>query len=115
MRPRDVQRIGDDLAILWEDGSESYIRLEALRRACPCAGCRGEMDVLGRVHGGGATCSSPGAFQLRRIDRVGSYAIQPVWADGHNAGLYTFDSLKRLADSQSGPAHLNPPTGAVGP
>jgi DUF971 family protein len=36
------------------------------------------------------------AFQLVRIDRVGGYAVQPVWADGHATGLYSFDYLKRV-------------------
>jgi len=27
---------------------------------------------------------------------VGTYAIQPVWADGHHTGLYSFDYLHRL-------------------
>ena len=36
MKPLDIQPIGHELAIRWEDGSESYIPLEKLRRACPC-------------------------------------------------------------------------------
>lgn len=35
MRPIDVQRIGQELAVKWEDGSESFLALETLRRACP--------------------------------------------------------------------------------
>ena len=50
MRPVDVQQIGEELAIKWEDGSESFIPLEKLRRACPCAGCKGEMDVMGNLY-----------------------------------------------------------------
>ncbi|HAV64872.1 MAG TPA: DUF971 domain-containing protein, partial [Verrucomicrobiales bacterium] len=30
---------------------------------------------------------------------VGGYAVQPVWADGHSSGLFTFDYLKRIADA----------------
>src|SRR3989454_8949279 len=47
MRPMDLQPIGDELAIKWDDGSESFISLEKLRRACPCAGCKGEADIMG--------------------------------------------------------------------
>ena len=50
MRPLDIQRIGGELAIKWDDGAESYIPLETLRRSCPCAGCKGEMDILGNVY-----------------------------------------------------------------
>jgi DUF971 family protein len=36
------------------------------------------------------------AFELKRIATVGSYAIQPVWADGHATGLYSFEYLRRV-------------------
>jgi DUF971 family protein len=103
VRPTDVQQIGDELALKWEDGSESYIRLEILRRRCPCAGCQGEVDVLGQKHGGRETAHSTAAFQLRRIVHVGGYALQPVWGDGHATGLYAFDYLKRIAESSAAP------------
>ena len=37
--------IGNELAIAWSDGSETYLGLEALRKACPCASCQGEPDA----------------------------------------------------------------------
>jgi DUF971 family protein len=99
MMPVDVQSIGNELAIKWADGSESFIPLEALRRACPCAGCKGEVDALGNLHRGPEIPLSPASFQLRRVAPVGGYAVQPFWADGHNTGLYTFDYVRRLADA----------------
>jgi DUF971 family protein len=98
MRPIDLQHIGQDLAIKWEDGSESFIGLEKLRRACPCAGCKGESDIMGNLYKGPEQKFTASAFQLRSLTRVGTYALQPVWADGHNTGLYSFDYLKKLAD-----------------
>ena len=41
--------IGEEIAISWNDGTESYLPLELLRRACPCASCGGEPDVLGNM------------------------------------------------------------------
>src|SRR5207244_10726103 len=49
LAPTNIQQIGNELAIQWNDGSESYLNLELLRRACPCAACGGEPDVLGNV------------------------------------------------------------------
>jgi DUF971 family protein len=98
MRPADVQQIGSELAVKWEDGSESFIPLEKLRRACPCAGCQGEVDILGQLHKGPDVALPPTAFELVRFTSVGGYAIQPVWKDGHASGLFSFDYLKRLAD-----------------
>jgi DUF971 family protein len=99
VRPVDIQPIGEELAIKWDDGSESYIPLEKLRRYCPCAGCKGEVDVMGNVYKSPERPLSPAAFRLTRIDNVGGYAVQPIWADGHATGLYTFDYLKRVADA----------------
>jgi len=97
MRPLDIQHIGDELAIKWDDGSESFVRLETLRRYCPCAGCKGEVDVMGNLYKGPEIKLTPAAFQLRELRTVGGYAIQPVWADGHASGLYSFDYLKKVA------------------
>jgi DUF971 family protein len=49
MRPVDIQPIGKELAVKWDDGSEDFIPLEKLRRCCPCAGCKGEVDIMGNV------------------------------------------------------------------
>jgi DUF971 family protein len=99
MRPLDLQTIGEELAIKWDDGSESFLMLERLRRACPCAGCKGEMDVMGNLYKNPDRPLSARAFQLVRLEKVGSYAIQPVWADGHSSGIFSFDYLKRVGDS----------------
>jgi len=99
MRPLDLQPIGDELAIKWEDGTESFIPFEKLRRCCPCAGCKGEMDIMGKVYKNASKPFLPRAFQLVRLERIGGYAVQPVWADGHATGLFSFDYLKQVADA----------------
>jgi DUF971 family protein len=99
MRPTDIQRIGGELAIKWDDGSESFVSLTKLRQVCPCAGCQGERDIMGHLYKGPDRPLSPEAFQLARIVKVGSYAIQPVWGDGHMTGIYSFDYLRKVADS----------------
>lgn len=92
----DLQVIGDELAVKWGDGEESFVSLERLRRHCPCAGCKGEMDVMGNVYKGPEIPLGPDSFRLTRIDPVGGYALQPVWADGHATGLYSFEYLRAL-------------------
>jgi DUF971 family protein len=98
MRPTDLQQIGGELAVKWDDGRESFIPLESLRRHCPCAGCQGERDILGNLYKGPDEPLTPAAFQLLRVVNVGGYAIQPIWGDGHATGLYSFDYLWRLAN-----------------
>jgi DUF971 family protein len=98
MRALDIQHIGNELAIKWEDGREDFISLETLRRACPCAGCKGETDILGNVYKNPPTPYAANAFQLVKVSQIGGYAISPLWADGHGSGIYSFDYLRRLAE-----------------
>ena len=100
MRPQDIQRVGDELAIKWDDGAESYIPLATLRQTCPCAGCKGEMDIMGNLYKNPDRPLAANAFELVRITRVGGYALQPVWADGHDTGIYSFEYLRRVADKK---------------
>ena len=97
MRPTDIQQIGGELAIKWNDGREDFISLETLRRRCPCADCKGETDILGNVYKNPAQPLSAKAFELVKIVSVGGYAIQPVWVDGHATGIYSFEYLKGIA------------------
>jgi DUF971 family protein len=97
MRPLDIQPIGCELAVKWDDGSESFIPLENLRRACPCAGCKGELDILGNLYKNPEKPLTAKAFELVKMISVGGYGIQPSWADGHNTGIYSFDYLHRIA------------------
>jgi DUF971 family protein len=99
MRPTDIQPIGDELAVKWDDGTESYVNLEKLRRHCPCAGCKGEVDIMGNLYKTPDKPLAPSAFKLVRIATVGGYAVQPLWADGHGTGLYSFDYLRRVAEA----------------
>lgn len=100
LAPLNIQPIGSELAIAWNDGTESYLPLEALRRACPCAACGGEPDVLGHVVRPPVSYT-PESFVLKGFAVVGGYALQPAWADGHGTGLYTFPYLQRLASEAS--------------
>ncbi len=94
--PKNLQLIGDELAISWNDGAESFLPLEPLRRACPCASCGGEPDVLGHVMRPNVHYTRE-SFELRSWALVGGYAVQPVWGDGHNTGIYSYQYLRRLA------------------
>ncbi|HYG23016.1 MAG TPA: DUF971 domain-containing protein [Verrucomicrobiae bacterium] len=97
MQPADIQQIGNELAIKWSDQTESFVPLEKLRRSCPCAGCKGEVDIMGQLHKGPNRVLTPPAFELASMQVVGGYGIQPRWKDGHNSGIFSFDLLKRLS------------------
>jgi len=103
LEPTNIQQIGNELAIHWNDGRESYLDLQFLRRACPCAACGGEPDVLGNIIGsrGRGISYSENSFELAGFDVVGGYALQPRWRDGHGTGIYSFQYLRRLAASHA--------------
>ena len=101
MRPQDIQVIGEEMALKWDDGSEQFVALETLRRFCPCAACMGEKDIFGTTYRPPERPYGPGAFQLSGLHPVGGYAVQPAWRDGHNPGIYSWEWLRRLADAQA--------------
>ncbi len=95
-KPRNIAVAGRELAIAWADGHESYYPLDRLRRDCPCAGCRAraagprEDSPLRVVRG-----PQPEELAVDRLVPVGAYAVQIVWSDGHDAGIYAFEALRR--------------------
>jgi DUF971 family protein len=97
LEPGNIQQIGSELAIQWNDGKESYFQLEDLRRACPCAACGGEPDVLGNISRPNVVYG-PQSFDLVHFSIVGGYAVQPRWGDGHATGIYSFSYLRRLGE-----------------
>src|SRR6187200_685084 len=94
--PKNLQKIGTEMAIAWSDGAETFIPLEKLRRACPCAACGGEPDVMGRVIRPQVSYEHAGSFDLSAWEIVGGYGWQPRWGDGHRTGIYTFPYLRKL-------------------
>jgi len=82
------------LEITWEDGARTRHPGSQLRRACPCAECRGEAGLPGRL----ATVERlPEEEQtLSDVTLVGQYALQIAFASGHATGIYTFGYLRRL-------------------
>lgn len=86
-----------ELTVEWADGHTSVYSYEGLRRACPCAECRGG-------HGNMSTPVDPIVFHLpslmtygiKELKPAGHYALQIVWEDGHASGLWRWDVLRGL-------------------
>ncbi|MFU8848152.1 MAG: gamma-butyrobetaine hydroxylase-like domain-containing protein [Opitutales bacterium] len=95
MTPKDIQLIGSELAIVWEDGSESYFPAELLRRHSPSAENIGEKDILGNQYGGDGPKAFPDVTILS-WELVGNYAIRPSFSDGHKTGLFSWKYLREL-------------------
>lgn len=97
--PANIQLIGQEVAILWADGTETYHPMEALRAASPSAQNIGERDILGNQYGGDGPKKFPGVT-VTGWEKVGNYAIRFDFSDGHNTGLYSYDYLLALARHQ---------------
>jgi DUF971 family protein len=91
----EADRAAGTLTIDWEDGHRSVYTARQLRWACPCAVCSGKWGRSGVL---GSQPSLPlDELQLVDVSLVGCYALCPVWASGHDTGIYTFDYLRSLS------------------
>ena len=95
--PKNIQIIGQEVAILWDDGAESYYQFEKLRAASPSAETAGERDILGNQYGGGGGRNFSGVH-VAGWAIVGNYAVRFDFSDGHNTGLFSYDYLRNLGE-----------------
>ncbi len=96
----NIGLVQNELAIAWSDGGESYIPIERLRRACPCASCQGEPEAAGRVVRPKVTYPNR-SFFLRSYEPIGGYALLVRFEDGHATGIYPFNYLRELSERPS--------------
>lgn len=94
-KPTDIQLIGTELCIRWDDESESYFPAEFLRKHSPSAQNMGEVDILGNQYGGDGPKEFPGVT-ISTWDFQGNYAMRPTFSDGHSSGLFSWEYLKEL-------------------
>lgn len=95
--PANIQLIGTEVAIVWDDGVETYYPMSELRAASPSAQNIGERDILGNQYGGDGPKHFPGVT-VHGWEIVGNYAIRFDFSDGHRTGLYSYDFLRQLAE-----------------
>ncbi len=88
------------LLVEWRDGERQSIPFSVLRRACPCATCRGELGAPGRFDLDPEL--RPGEDELADIALIGKYGLKVVWADGHDTGIYRFEHLRSIAAPADG-------------
>jgi len=82
------------LEIAFSNGRSFRLPYELLRVYSPSAEVRG--------HGPGQEVLQTGKrnVEIRSLEPVGSYAVQPVFSDGHSTGIYSWDYLYELGDKQ---------------
>ena len=78
-------------------GDQSYqLPFEFLRVYSPSAEVRG--------HGPGQEVLQTGkrTIEIKAIEPVGHYAIRPLFSDGHDSGIYSWDLLHSFCVNQQG-------------
>ncbi|KPP99604.1 MAG: hypothetical protein HLUCCA01_06160 [Bacteroidetes bacterium HLUCCA01] len=93
----DVDTASQTLSIVWNDGETSFFPFDGLRKVCPCVFCRGGHEYMGKKMDP-AELAKPAQreWRIRSVKPMGNYAIQIVWNDGHDSGLYRFEALRQL-------------------
>jgi DUF971 family protein len=82
------------MEIAFDDGKTFRLPYEYLRVYSPSAEVRG--------HGPGQEVLQTGkqSVEIRSMEAVGSYAVQPQFSDGHATGIYSWDYLYELGQNQ---------------
>ncbi len=95
-RPTDINLHQQSrvLEIAFDDGKRFSLPCEYLRVYSPSAEVRG--------HGPGQEVLQFGKEQvnIKAIEPVGNYAVKLEFDDGHNTGIYSWDTLYALGDNQ---------------
>ena len=83
------------LQIDFSDERSFRLPYEFLRVYSPSAEVRG--------HGPGQEVLQVGKREvdIRALEPVGSYAVQPVFSDGHSTGIYSWEYLYELGENQA--------------
>ena len=83
------------LEIAFSDGAVFRIPFELMRIYSPSAEVQG--------HGPGQEILQTGKREVDVVamEPIGNYAVKPIFSDGHESGLYTWDYLYHLGADQS--------------
>lgn len=83
------------LEISFSDGKSFRIPFELMRIYSPSAEVQG--------HGPGQEVLQTGKreVEVNELEAVGNYAIKPVFSDGHDSGLFSWDYLYFLGSQQN--------------
>ena len=83
------------LEVAFSDGAQFRIPFELMRIYSPSAEVQG--------HGPGQEVLQTGKREVNvvELEPIGNYAVKPVFSDGHESGLFTWDYLYHLGADQS--------------
>jgi len=89
----ELEDSGKQIVLHWQDGRVSRMSAFELRAACPCASCVDEMTGRRTL----AREDVDPEVAATAYGRVGRYAVQFQWSDGHSTGIYSYERLREGA------------------
>ncbi len=94
MKPDTIQYISktNSLEITWDSGTEQSFPTHILRGFCPCAGCQGHGAGLAKF----IKTQRESGLRIDNVTPVGNYGMCVIWGDGHDTGIYSFQTLLRF-------------------
>lgn len=92
--PEGVNLGGDALEVTWNEGRRAAFPYRLLRLLCACARCEDEMTGERKLD----AMSVPSDIMVVEWLRVGRYALQFLWSDGHDTGIFPYEMLERIAN-----------------
>ena len=99
MKPKKIKLNGkESLTIEWENNKVIEYPLKFLRDESPDAGNKGETILWKHYAPPPKGPDKPGKYEIANIEKVGNYAINIVWKDGENAGIYSWEVLEKLGE-----------------
>ncbi|HEY7772781.1 MAG TPA: gamma-butyrobetaine hydroxylase-like domain-containing protein [Marinagarivorans sp.] len=84
-----LKEVTDELEVTWKNGEVYCIAADDLRRYCACSSCRARQLVGVRL----VTESS----KIVAINLIAQQAVQVVFADGHDRGIFPWPYLNAIA------------------
>ncbi|MGU3496991.1 gamma-butyrobetaine hydroxylase-like domain-containing protein [Xanthobacteraceae bacterium A53D] len=94
--PRELRLSPDKstLTITFDDGASFSLAAEFLRVESPSA------EVQGHAPHEKVTVPGKRRVKITELHPVGSYAIRPIFDDGHSTGIYAWPVLRTMGEEQ---------------
>lgn len=90
----DLEDDGRRIVLVWPDGRTTEHAAFDLRAGCPCALCVDEVTGVRILDRSGVDPE----VRAESANRIGRYAVQFRWSDGHSTGIYAYERLQGGAD-----------------
>ncbi len=90
-----IEESDSAITIEWSDGKSFFYNASQLRRVCPCAGCVNEWtgERMLKIE------NIADDMSFKSIGVVGRYALNFIFSDEHDTGIFSFKYLREISES----------------